>query len=101
MIEISWVQDWVDIFGNPILETNYKKFVLEIDGKDKYDMNLPFKANGQFSYKIDPLVIPLNLGNHTAKIRLVLKDDQKSEWGKAQFTITSIPPVPPKDLIVS
>ena len=101
MTELAWTQDWLTTTGTPIPEANYKKFVLEIDGSQNLDLNLAYKANGQYTYKIDPLVIPLNLGNHTAKIRVVLKDNQKSEWSKIQFTISSIPPVPPKNLTVT
>jgi len=98
MIELSWEQDWIDVDGGVIIEANYKKFALEIDGSQNIDLNLPFKANGVYSYKIDPLTIPLNMGNHTAKIRVVLKDGQKSEWAKVQFTLSSIPPKAPKNL---
>ena len=98
MIELNWTQEWVDVDGGVIIEANYKKFALEIDGAQNYDLNLAYKANGAYSYKIDPLVIPLNIGNHTARVRLVLKDSQKSEWSKAAFTISSIPPKPPGNL---
>ena len=97
-VKLSWNQSWTTALGTPIVEADYRRFVLSIDGGDNVDMNLPFKANGNYSYTIDTNVTPLALGNHIAGIRLILKNGERSIWVKVPFTISSAAPQPPANL---
>lgn len=101
MTTIKWTQEWKTTLGEDIPEANYRRFLLSVDGGDNIDMQLPYKANGSYSYAINPTAIPLSIGNHIASIRVVLKDGEKSGWAQIQFSITTGTPVPPSNLTVT